>query len=313
MGKPAIGLFLGLVCTMNLLGQKPTPSPARVSAGSLQRIADFPSRYVKPRNIDIWLPPGYSPKNTYPVLYMHDGQMLFDSTTTWNQQEWQVDEIAAKAIYTKTIPAFIIVGIWNVPMIRHTDYFPQKPFESLPKAQQDSLYDTKRPGQTSVFMNEKVHSDDYLRFIVKELKPAIDKLYATRSDRANTFIAGSSMGGLISLYAICEYPEVFGGAACLSTHWPGVFAVENNPIPDAFFQYMEKNLPDPASHKIYFDYGDKTLDALYPPLQKRADEIIKKKGFTETQSVTLFFPGEDHSEKAWAKRFHEPIQFLMRK
>lgn len=313
MFKPAIGLVMGLVFALTILGQTPAPSPAKVAAGSLQRIADFPSKYVKSRNIDIWLPPGYSPKNKYPVLYMHDGQMLFDSTTTWNKQEWQVDEIAAKAIYTKAVPAFIIVGIWNAPMLRHTDYFPQKPFESLTAAQQDSLYNTKRPGQSSVFNNEKVHSDDYLRFIVNELKPVIDNLYATRSDRANTFIAGSSMGGLISLYAICEYPNVFGGAACLSTHWPGVFSVENNPIPNAFFQYMEKKLPDPATHKIYFDYGDQTLDALYPPLQKHADEIMKKKGFTETQTLTLFFPGEDHSEKAWAKRFDQPLNFLFAK
>ncbi|MBL7750645.1 MAG: hypothetical protein JNN29_04640, partial [Chitinophagaceae bacterium] len=80
MFKPAIGLVMGLVFALTILGQTPAPSPAKVAAGSLQRIADFPSKYVKSRNIDIWLPPGYSPKNKYPVLYMHDGQMLFDST-----------------------------------------------------------------------------------------------------------------------------------------------------------------------------------------------------------------------------------------
>ena len=159
----------------------------------------------------------------------------------------------------------------------------------------------------------KPYSDLYLKFLVTELKPFIDKRFATAADKDNTFIAGSSMGGLISLYAICEYPKVFGGAACLSTHWPGIFAVENNPIPDAFFAYMRKQLPDPKTHRIYFDYGDQTLDALYPPLQKRADAIMTEKGFTAANWSTQFFPGKNHSEAAWSERLHIPMEFLLRK
>jgi predicted alpha/beta superfamily hydrolase len=121
------------------------------------------------------------------------------------------------------------------------------------------------------------------------------------------------MGGLISMYAICEYPNVFGGAACLSTHWPGTFKVEGNPIPDAFFNYLSKNLPNPKSHKLYFDYGDQTLDALYPPLQKKADEVIKSKGYTAKNWITKFFSGENHSEKAWNKRLDIPLLFLLKK
>ena len=79
-----------------------------------------------------------------------------------------------------------------------------------------------------------VQSDAYLKFLVTELKPFIDSTFSVATDRSNTFIAGSSMGGLISMYAVCEYPAVFGGAACLSTHWPGIFTAENNPIPEAF-------------------------------------------------------------------------------
>ena len=77
-------------------------------------------------------------------------------------------------------------------------------------------------------------SDNYLKFLVTELKPFIDKKYSVYKDMNHTFIAGSSMGGLISMYAICEYPRVFGGAACMSTHWPGIFSAEGNPVPDAF-------------------------------------------------------------------------------
>ena len=146
---------------------------------------------------------------------------------------------------------------------------------------------------------------------MKELKPLIDKKYSTHKDKAHTFIAGSSMGGLISMYAICEYPEVFGGAACLSTHWTGTFTKENNPFPESVLQYLSKNLPYPKNHKIYFDCGDQTLDALYPDIQKKADEIMKKSGFSDLNWKTLYFPGENHSEEAWSKRLQFPLEFLL--
>jgi hypothetical protein len=118
---------------------------------------------------------------------------------------------------------------------------------------------------------------------------------------------------LISMYAICEYPKIFGGAACLSTHWPGTFSTANNPIPDAFTNYLKSNLPDPKDHSIYFDYGDQTLDALYKPFQEKADEVMKSKGFTSKNWETKFFPGENHSEEAWAKRLSIPLLFLLKK
>jgi predicted alpha/beta superfamily hydrolase len=157
------------------------------------------------------------------------------------------------------------------------------------------------------------NSDNYLKFVVTELKPFIDSTFSTLKDQPNTFISGSSMGGLISMYAICEYPEVFGGAACLSTHWPGTFTVENNPVPDAFLKYLKDHLPLPANHRIYFDYGSETLDALYKPFQLQADEIMKAKGYTLKNWVTREFPGDNHSEKAWNKRFSIPALFLLEK
>ena len=153
----------------------------------------------------------------------------------------------------------------------------------------------------------------YLKFLVKELKPFIDKTFSTLQNKHNTFIAGSSMGGLISMYAICEYPKVFGGAACISTHWPGTFAVDNNPIPGAFLQYLKIHLPSPASHRIYFDYGTETLDALYAPFQLQADAIMKAKGYTTKYWMTKKFEGESHSEVAWRKRFSIPAIFLLGK
>ena len=288
-----------------LAAQKP-----EVSSGTIISYEKFSSGFVTSRQVDVWLPRGYNPQNNYQVLYMHDGQMLFDSTHTWTHTEWGVDETLTKLIDQKEIAPTIVVGIWNTGLERHVDYFPQKPFESLPPNQQDSIYKANRSNGNAVFNNMKIHSDAYLKFIVTELKPFIDSAYSTKKDKLHTAIAGSSMGGLISLYAICEYPEVFGGAACISTHWPGVFKVEDNPIPVALFAYMQQYLPNPSTHKIYFDYGDQTLDALYPPLQEQADAVMKAKGYSKKHWQTRFFPGENHSEVSWAKRLRIPILFL---
>lgn len=281
------------------------------SSGKIQHIENFKSKYVDARNIDIWLPEGYTADQKYAVLYMHDGQMLFDPETTWNKQAWEVDKAAGKLIAENKIKKCIIVGIWNNGMKRKPEYFPQKPYETLDAAQKKYISD--------VLIKEKrldtefyVISDNYLKFLVTELKPYIDKTYSTKADRTNTYIAGSSMGGLISLYAICEYPKTFGGAACLSTHWTGIYQLLENPIPEAFFSYLKSHLPKPKNHRIYFDYGDKTLDSLYPSLQKKADAIMKEKGFTENNWTTKYFPGQDHSEKAWRERVHIPLAFLLK-
>lgn len=281
--------------------------------GSLYRHESFKSAFVTPRHVDVWLPEGYSPSKKYNVLYMHDGQMLFDANTTWNKQSWDADDVISLLRKENKIKDLILVGVWNGGDSRHADYFPQKAFELLSAAERDSIYKAVRSNNASVFHQYSIQSDNYLRFLVQELKPFIDSSYSTYTDREHTFIAGSSMGGLISLYAICEYPGVFGGAACLSTHWPGIFVMENNPIPALFFSYMETHLPDPATHKIYFDYGDATLDAFYPPLQDKADAVMIKKGFTVNNWQTKYFPGENHSEIAWNKRLHFPLTFLLGK
>lgn len=283
----------------------------KVASGIVQRLEQFPSKYISSRNIDIWLPDGYSASKKYAVLYMHDGQMLFDSTTTWNGQEWGVDETMGRLLQMHKIKNCIVVGIWNNGASRHADYFPQKPFESLPRTLQDSLLHEKRNGQNPLFPIS-VRSDQYLQFLVTELKPYIDSHFSTKKDRKHTFIAGSSMGGLISMYAICEYPNVFGGAACLSTHWPGTFSIENNPIPAAFERYVNTHLPSPSRHYIYFDYGTATLDAWYEPFQKRIDQVMAHHKYNSRHWITRKFEGADHSERAWRTRLEIPLMFLLK-
>lgn len=291
--KPVLILFL--FCTsFGAAAQGP-------SAGTLRRFEAFPSAYVQPRNVDVWLPQGYRKGKKHAVLYMHDGQMLFDSSTTWNKQEWGVDETLSRLMRQNTIRDVIVVAIWSTNR-RHSEYFPQKPLELLSVKDRESLLGA---------LVDTPRSDNYLRFIVNELKPFIDSAFSTHSGQKQTFIAGSSMGGLISLYALCEYPEVFNGAACLSTHWPGGMKA-NNPIPQAFNIYLLKNLPPPQKHRIYFDHGTATLDSLYPPYQQMIDATMRLKGYGESW-VTRSFPGEDHTERAWRRRFEIPALFLLEK
>jgi predicted alpha/beta superfamily hydrolase len=292
-----------------LLGKAPDQ---KASSGKIDKYEDFQSHFVTARNVEVWLPEGYSPKKKYAVLYMHDGQMLFDASTSWNKQSWEVDDVAAKLLLEKKVQDFIVVGVWNGGNTRHADYFPKKPFESMTKDQKDFVIKQLQiaGGTTETFQPV---SDQYLKFLVTELKPFIDKKYSVYTDRKHTFIAGSSMGGLISMYAICEYPQVFGGAACMSTHWPGIFSVDNNPVPDAFISYLKTHLPDPKIHKIYFDYGDQTLDAMYPPIQKKVDKVMASMGYSDKNWMTRFFPGDDHSEKSWSSRLTIPFEFLLKK
>lgn len=301
-------IYFLIFLSNNVIAQTPV-----VSSGSIQRFANFVSKYVDGRNIDVWLPDGYTANKKYAVLYMHDGNSLFDSSIMWNHQEWAVDETIGKLLKEKKIKNVIVVGVWNNGQKRHAEYFPQQPYEAgLTETQKEFVTkQLQEKGRTSESFQPI--SDNYLKFLVEELKPFVDSAFSTKKDRKNTFIAGSSMGGLISMYAICEYPNVFGGAACLSTHWPGIFGVDENPVPAAFLNYLQNNLPNSKSHKIYFDYGDQTLDALYPALQIKVDKVLEDKGFTSKNWITKYFPGEDHSEKAWAKRLNKPLLFLLKK
>jgi predicted alpha/beta superfamily hydrolase len=203
----------------------------------------------------------------------------------------------------------MVVGIWNGGSKRHSEFFPQKVYESMDDAAKKWCRQNGRDyavaGDSFTAM-----SDLYLKFVVEELKPAVDSAFFVKKDRAHTFVGGSSMGGLISMYAMCEYPEVFGGAMCFSTHWPGVWKTDGNPIAGLITDYLKTHLPDSRIHKWYFDLGDQTLDALYPPIQSKVDALMHAKGNTEANWITRFFGGDDHSETSWSRRFPDAYWWL---
>ncbi|MGI2259215.1 alpha/beta hydrolase [Shewanella sp. GXUN23E] len=297
------------VLAMTLFSQSmalATPLP-EVSAGSLHRLQDVPFSSIPSRPVDVWLPE-HAQGQQLAVLYMHDGQMLFDATTTWNGQEWRVDEVAQQLIDAGKTRPFMVVAIHNGGPHRHAEYFPQQPFDNLAEADRQRLFNYQQQAGVPV---EAPYSDKYLRFLVQELKPYIDSHYPVDGGPESTFIMGSSMGGLISMYALTQYPEVFGGAACLSTHWPGVFEMADNPLPAALLSYLQQSLPKANSRRLYFDYGDQTLDALYPPLQRQADAIMQARGWQAPYWLTEFFSGAGHTEQAWADRLEIPLQFLL--
>jgi predicted alpha/beta superfamily hydrolase len=250
----------------------------------------FVSDHVAPRHVDVWLPPNYhdSPSLRFPVIYMHDGQNLFDPKTSFIGVDWGIDEAMRDLTAARRGRAAIVVGIWNTPQ-RSQEYMPQRALEMLPaqlRRRRDPL------------------SDRYLKFLVEEVKPFIDDHHRTLADRENTFVMGSSMGGLISLYAVCEYPRVFAGAGCLSPHWPAAGGI--------VVDYLQQALPEAGDHKLYFDYGTRTVDALYEPYQEEADEIIRAKGYTRGEDwLTLKFEGAEHGERAWRERVHIPLAFLL--
>jgi predicted alpha/beta superfamily hydrolase len=263
--------------------------------GTVDTYQEFASRFISVRRVDVWLPPGYDPKRSegYPVLYMHDGQNLFDPALAYIGIDWGIDEAVVHLVEADKIPPTLVVGIWNTPD-RMAEYLPQQPVSLLSPAKKNEVFVT--------YGSPK--SDAYLLYLVEELKPFVDANYRTRAEREGTFLMGSSMGGLISLYAICEHPDVFAGAGCLSTHWPVVEGV--------MLRYLEKNLPDPVHHRLYFDYGSETLDATYEPHQLEVDRILEAAGYAPGENwITRSFPGAEHSEAAWRERVDIPLEFLL--
>ncbi|MGH9932455.1 MAG: alpha/beta hydrolase [Pyrinomonadaceae bacterium] len=294
-------LFLGvtLSCTLSIFAQQPAQTlPTNGVTGIVKRHENFSSRFVDARNVDVWLPAGYDRNKLkrYPVVYMHDGQMLFDATTTWNHQEWGIDETMTRLIGDGRIREAIVVGVWNTPK-RFAEYMPQK---AVTASEVRALKDAP------AVKREQIASDNYLKFLVYEMKPFIDATYRTLPGRKDTFIMGSSMGGLISAYAMSEYPNIFGGGGCISTHFPAGDGI--------VIDYLKTHLPDARTHKFYFDYGTETLDANYEPYQLKMNEVMRNAGYKEGENwVTKKFLGADHTERSWSKRVDIPLIFLLHK
>jgi len=274
----------------------------QVNWGELKRVY-FESEWVDDRYVDILLPEGYDKDETYPVIYMQDGQMLFDSTSTWNNQSWQMADVIRELAENEDFTTPIVIGIHNNGEKRFAEYFPAGIIDFIP--------DGIREEMLAQFPGEPL-SDAYLQFLVNELKPYIDKNFSTREGPRNTYIAGASMGALISIYALCEYPFVFSAAACLSTHWLGPDS-DDMILPKAYVDFLKANLPAPMRHRIYFDLGDQGLDAYYWPFQQRVDSVMIELSYISGDDwLTVYSPGDDHNELAWNKRIGSALKFLMR-
>lgn len=282
------------------------PSPAR-----LVDIEAMEGRGLQPRNITIWLPPEYDESGErYPVLYMHDGQNLFRPGFAYGGEEWGVDEAMERLIAAGEVRPAIVVGVWNTSD-RYLDYGPSEPIRSLRPDARAQLIEA--------YGGEPV-SDAYLRFLVEVLKPRIDAEYRTLAGPADTAVMGSSMGGLISLYAAGEHPEVFGAAAGLSTHWPtgpggGGLIRQDAWMPlvvAAYTQYFRTSGLNPSSQRIWTDHGDQTLDALYPPYHDAIMPAFESLGFQRGVNLEArSYPGTAHNEAAWRARLEEPLVFLL--
>lgn len=292
--------ILIIMASLVLVGCQLSEGP-RVTAGRLDSYELFASKYVTPRTIRVWLPSDYDDSKRYDVLYMHDGQMLWDAEVAWNKQEWGVDEAMDSLIRMNKIRPTIVVGIDNSSE-RIGEYCPDNIVEYL-----DSV--------SVVYQDIKPQGNDYLRFLVEEVKPFIDSVYSTYKDREHTWVMGSSCGGLISSYALCSYPEVFGGAACLSTHCTLAFpdpTQQDSAMMAAYRMYLKQHVLVNGA-KLYMDNGDQTLDANYLTAQSLINEMMYESGWDEAHYMYRFFPGTAHCEDDWKARLDIPLLFLLGK
>ena len=290
----------------------PDPLPV-VSAGRIERLAAFPSRHVEARHVDVCLPPGYDGTKRHPVIYMHDGQALFDGAQSMSKTGWRVDEAIAGLI-AQGVELPLVVGIWNIGTRRHGEYFPQPMLDKLPAAARERAWDKlplqMQPMLSGLLKDGRSSSEAYLRFITQELKPAVDARFATKRGRESTFLMGSSMGGLISIHGLLAYPQVFGAAASLSTHWIGLLE-RNDDISDAALAWLRESLPPAGRLRLYLDRGTAGGDAEYAHAQGQVDALLRERSLVAPLVVSRVFEGAEHTERYWAQRVHVPFGFLL--
>ncbi|MEO8376537.1 MAG: alpha/beta hydrolase-fold protein, partial [Candidatus Sumerlaeota bacterium] len=239
------------------------------------------------RNIEVWLPPGYdeTPERRYQVLYMQDGQNLFDPRIAYTNTDWGVDEAITRLVDAGKIEPVIVVATWYT-VARFDEYDPWG----------------KGP--------------QYAKFLMEEVMPMVNTKYRTLTGPENTGVMGGSMGGLISFYLGLKHPDVFGKVGCMSTYFIWNGDVKN---PGDRPPLIEKILCDPTIHfpktvKAYFDYGTGGEDAAFEPLQLKVNEWLKKDGLMEGRDfISRKFEGADHSNKAWRARLDTPLEFLFAK
>ena len=237
---------------------------------------------IAPRPLLVYLPPSYAGSDRrYPVLYMHDGRNLFDAATSYSG-EWQVDE-TMEALSAEGIEA-LVVGIPNADDARAGEYSPHAHREY-----------------------GGGNADAYLRFLVGTVKPLIDRSFRTLPDRVHTGTMGSSLGGLVSLYALFTRPEVFGFAGVLS---PAFWWTEGT-----IFPWMEQAPFVPG--RIYMDVGDQEVPEV-PGMREaylndaiRMAALLRGKGYTDADLYFAVDPGGEHREAAWARRLPTALRFLL--
>lgn len=223
------------------------------------------------KKIWVYLPKNYEKsKKNYSVLYMHDAQNLFDSKTSY-AGEWNVDE-KLDSINAQ----LIVIGI------EHGN--------------------DKRMEELTPFKNEKYgggNADAYLDFIVKTLKPQIDKTYRTKTKKKNTLIMGSSLGGLVSFYALLKYPQVFGKAGVFSpSFW----------FSDKIYDAAENTKK--IKSKIYFLCGDEESDDMVADLNKMERLLNTKRCYCLHLNEKQIVKGGEHNEKLWRNGFTKAILWL---
>ena len=248
---------------------------------SVQRHHNFMSRYLPHRrDIVVYLPPDYEEsEQRYPVLYLHDGQNLFDPETAYVRgMDWKVDETADALIRAGEIDALIIVGIFNTGEHRIEEYTPTR--------------DRKLGGG---------HAELYGRMLVEELKPFIDNRYRTLPDAHNTGLGGSSLGGLATVYLGFTHPEIFGKLAVLS---PSIWW-DNK----AILKIIRSTEPKPRL-KIWLSMGTAESKTGLRDANSLRDALIAK-GWKEGDDLHYeVIPGGTHEEAAWAESVERVLQYL---
>lgn len=254
--------------------------------GDIRTHAKFHSRFLPAdRDIIVYLPPGYEQdkKKRYPVLYLHDGQNIFDGATSYIPgMEWRVDETAQALITAKAISPLIIVGVYNAGTERVDEYTPTKDEQ------------VKQGGR----------ADLYGRMLVEELKPFIDQQYRTLRGPRETGLGGSSLGGLVSLYLGMKYPQVFGKLAVVS---PSVWWDNRMIVRDV------QALKGKLRTRIWIDIG--TKEGKTPAEATEGTRLLRDtlitKGWKENADLKYFeAEGAEHNEKAWAERVGPMLKFL---
>lgn len=275
--KPLLSNPLMLCALLAACASQPEPRPHTASRGVTVLVTPFMMPVLnRQRNVRLYLPPSYGTSDKrYPVIYMHDGQNLFDEFTSF-AGEWGVDETLNDMAARQGFEA-IVIGLDNGGADRVREL---NPFDH-PK-------------------NGTGEGEAYLAFIVNKLKPVVDSQYRTLTGPENTAIIGSSMGGLISDYAIHRYPQVFGRAGVLSpAYWtadPGIYG------------YAVQH-PLPLGARVYFSMGGKEGDSMLPDVQRMHAVMAAQR--PEPGAVTLHIvPEADHNEAAWRAELPKVLNFL---